>query len=118
MFAFTPHIPTPVPARSPGLRAAFVAGAVIPVGVLPQAITLSPDGARAYVANRGSDTISVIDTATSTVTDTVPTGAGPGIVALTPDGTRGYVVLADAGLVSVLDTATNTFGTDIPVGNG
>lgn len=87
-------------------------------GCAAPGITLSPDGARAYVANRGSDTISVIDTATSTVTDTVPTGAGPGIVALTPDGTRGYVTLADAGLVSVLDTATNTFGTDIPVGNG
>ncbi len=118
MFAFTPHISTPAPARSPGLRAAFVAGAVIPVGVLPQGITLSPDGARAYVANRGSDTVSVIDTVTDTVTATIPTGAGPDFVALSPDGTRGYVTVADAGLVSVLDTATNALVADIPVGAG
>ncbi|MGA4879458.1 IPT/TIG domain-containing protein [Streptomyces lydicamycinicus] len=88
------------------------------MGTLPQGITLSPDGTRAYVGNRGSDTISVIDTATDTVTATIPTGAGPVLVALGPDGTRGYVTVADAGLVSVLDTATNTLVTDIPVGAG
>ncbi|BCK70527.1 hypothetical protein Srufu_044800 [Streptomyces libani subsp. rufus] len=114
MFAFTPHIPAPAQARASGLRAEFVAGAVIPVGTLPQGITLLPDGTRAYVGNRGSNTVSVIDTATDTVTATIPTGAGPVYVALGPDGTRGYVTVADAGVVSVLDTATNTLVADIP----
>ncbi|MFI1161478.1 IPT/TIG domain-containing protein [Streptomyces sioyaensis] len=125
MFAFTPNvsvpaqdIPVPAQARGSGLRADFVAGAVIPVGVLPQGLTLSPGGARAYVANRGSNTVSVIDTVTDTVTATIPTGAGPSFVAISPDGTRGYVVVADDGLVSVLDTATNAILTNIPVGAG
>jgi YVTN family beta-propeller protein len=36
----------------------------------------------AYVANRSSDTVSVIDTATNTVVDTVSVGAGPVAVAI------------------------------------
>ncbi|MER5428517.1 IPT/TIG domain-containing protein [Streptomyces sp. NPDC002588] len=88
------------------------------MGAEPQGIALTPDGTRAYVANRASNTVSVIDTATSTVTHTIPTGAGPTFTAVGPDGTRAYVVLNTDGAVSVIDTATNTVTADIPVGAG
>ncbi|GDY65937.1 hypothetical protein SAV14893_053300 [Streptomyces avermitilis] len=77
---FTLALPTPPPlaqARGSGLSAAFAAGAVIPVGDTPGGIALTPTGTRAYVANHGSNTVSVLDTVTDTVIDTIATGAGP-----------------------------------------
>ena len=40
----------------------------------PLGIAIAPDGTRAYVANLLSNDVSVIDTATNTVIDTVPVG--------------------------------------------
>ena len=45
-----------------------------------------------YVTNNGNDTVSVIDTATNSITATVPVGARPSGVAITPDGSFAYVV--------------------------
>ena len=45
----------------------------------------------AYVTNGDSDNVSVIDTASNTVTTTVAVGAGPDGVAITPDGAFAYV---------------------------
>jgi len=66
----------------------------------------------AYVANSGSNTVSVVDTATNTVAATVPVGGSPNAVVVTPDGKRAYVTTSnpddssDSG-ISVIDTATN-----------
>jgi YVTN family beta-propeller protein len=54
-------------------------------------VAFSPDGTRAYVANFGDDTVSVINTATSTVSKTLTVGDGPVGVAVSPDGTHLYV---------------------------
>jgi YVTN family beta-propeller protein len=70
---------------------------------------------RAYVANFGSNTVSVIDIATNTVVATIPVGVEPAGVAITPDGTRAYVTNF-VGTVSVIDAATNTVVVTIPVG--
>ena len=40
----------------------------------------------AYVANYGSDNVSVIDTSNNTVVATVPVGSNPYGVAITPNG--------------------------------
>jgi YVTN family beta-propeller protein len=45
----------------------------------------------AYVANGGSDTVSVIDTATKMVVTTVGVGMVPDGVAVTPNGKHVYV---------------------------
>ena len=45
----------------------------------------------AYVANAGSSTVSVIDTATNAVVNTVPVGTNPYGVAVTPDHMYAYV---------------------------
>src|SRR4051812_16352398 len=50
--------------------------ATIPVGSAPDAAALSANGARLYVPNFNGGTVSVIDTASNTVTKTVSMGAG------------------------------------------
>jgi uncharacterized repeat protein (TIGR01451 family) len=71
----------------------------------------------AYITNAGSDTVSVIDTSTNTVTATVPVGNTPSGVAVTPDGAFVYVTNQFGDNVSVIDTSTNTVTAIVPVGD-
>jgi YVTN family beta-propeller protein len=70
----------------------------------------------AYVSNSGDNTVSVIDTATNTVTKTVKVGSSPSDVAESPDGSRVYVANQLDDTVSVIDTATNTVTDTVKVG--
>ena len=72
----------------------------------------------AYITNSGSNTVSVIDTATNTVVSTIPVGTTPFGVAVTPDGSKVYIANATSNTVSVIDTATNAVVSTIPVGSG
>ena len=65
-------------------------------------MAITPDGGRALVANYAGRSVSVIDTATNTVTATVPVGWNPTVVAISPDGTRAYVTNLGDGTVSVV----------------
>lgn len=78
----------------------------VPVGNHPRAVAASPDGRWVYVANEGSGTVSIIDTASNAVVATIPVGPNPRHAAVTPDGTRLYVVCANDPGVVVIDTAT------------
>jgi YVTN family beta-propeller protein len=69
----------------------------------------------AYITNAGDNTVSVVDTATNTVTATIPVGSFPLGVTVTPDGSTVYVA-NELDNVSVIDTATNTVTTTIPAG--
>jgi YVTN family beta-propeller protein len=62
----------------------------------------------AYVANSGSNDISVINLSTNTVVQTIPLplGAFPQEIVATPDGRKLYVTNIN-GTVSVINTATN-----------
>src|SRR5215469_5467365 len=83
-------------------------------------VAVTPDGRTVYISNFDGNTVSVIDTATNTVTETItlPDGKGPNVVAVTPDGSRVYVNNdSDIGGVSVIATATNTVGS-IPTVDG
>ena len=51
--------------------------ATVPVGSQPFGVAVTPDGALVYVTNPGNNTISVIDTSTNTVIDTVTVGSTP-----------------------------------------
>jgi len=68
------------------------------------------------VAQESANTVSVIDTATNTITATVPVGSTPRGVAITPSGTSAYAVNSLSNTVSVIDIATNTVTATIPVG--
>ncbi|MGB9940189.1 beta-propeller fold lactonase family protein [Methanosarcina sp.] len=76
----------------------------------------SPDTIYAYITNGGSDTVSVIDTATKTVIATVNVESRPEGVSVTPDGTGVYVANLGSNTVSVIDTATNTVTATVGVG--
>ncbi|MCA1005666.1 beta-propeller fold lactonase family protein [Rhodococcus hoagii] len=90
----------------------------IPVGTQPFGVAITPDGTRAYITNAAGNTVSVIDTATTTVIgDPIPVGTEPSRVAITPDGSRAYVTNQSSNTVSVIDTATGTVvGDPIRVG--
>jgi YVTN family beta-propeller protein len=70
----------------------------------------------AYIAHYGSNTVSMLDTATRKVVTTVRVGAGPGGVAVAPGGARVYVSNYNGASVSVVDTAANVVTATIPVG--
>lgn len=92
--------------------------ATIVVGLDSYGVKVRPDGARAYVADFNSNTVSVIDTASNTVVATIPVGDGPYGITFLPDGSRAYVSNYDGHSVSVIDTASNTVVATIAVGNG
>jgi YVTN family beta-propeller protein len=71
----------------------------------------------AYIPNYGANSVSVLDTATNSVTATVTVGRQPYGVAANSAGTRVYVSNADQDTISVLDTATNTVIASIAVGH-
>ncbi len=47
------------------------------VGTVPTGVAVTPDGKRIYVTNETDGTISVIETATNTVVDTIAVGTAP-----------------------------------------
>ena len=80
-------------------------------------VAFAPDGTPvAYVTNDEGNTVSVINTATNTVTSTITVGHRPLDVVVSPDGTRAYVTNRDDNTVSVIDTNQATTIATIPVG--
>ena len=71
----------------------------------------------AYVSNRDSGNISIIDTSTNLVDDTIYVGPKPRGIAINPSCSRVYVTLQDADEVAVINTQTNGVIANIPVGH-
>ena len=88
---------------------------VVTVGANAQDVALSPDGARLYVTNSGSNGVSVIDVATNQIIGTAAASVSAMGIRLKPDGTRAYVT--GSGSVFVVDTATLGVIATIPVGS-
>ncbi|WP_194927098.1 phospholipase D-like domain-containing protein [Catenulispora pinisilvae] len=94
---------------------AAVPGSPIAVGA-PEAVAVTPDGTKAYVVgNNGS--ISVVDTASDTLTSSLLSGPGHLGIAMAVDGRHAYITNSRADTVSVLDTSTDTITGTIPVGH-
>ncbi len=90
--------------------------AMVPVGVRPFALEISPDGKKVYVPNHDSGSITVIDTATNAVIDTIKVAPNPHWVDISPDGKTLYAANHESNVVSVIDTDTDKVLTTIPVG--
>jgi YVTN family beta-propeller protein len=107
--------------------------ATVKVGWRPVDAAVTPDGGSVYVTNAGSDSVSVISTATNTVVAIIPVGddfpahfrwtfldhwrrSDPVHVAITPDGTRAYVTNAGSNKVSVINTKAHAVTGTVSVG--
>ena len=97
----------------------------ITVGQSPMALLLNRAQTRLYVANAGSDTVSVISTATDRVERTIQLrgspmrnlpSATPTGLAFSPDEKRLYVTMADANAVAVVRIPQGTVEGCIPTG--
>ena len=87
----------------------------IDVGLHPTGMALAPAGNRLYVTNANSDTISVIDTGSDRVVDTlhvgnaewrgpdVILGSSPNAVAVSPNGRTLYVANGSQNAIAVVD---------------
>jgi YVTN family beta-propeller protein len=97
-----------------------VVGAALPVAPLPLDIALSPDGRRAYLTHRFDPLVSILDTATGSVS-TIPVGVLPKSIAVSPDGRRAYVTAQGTKVdpddaVLMIDTAAAAVIGRVPVG--
>ncbi len=94
----------------------------IAVGLHPMAIVWDEKRARVYVANGNSDSVSVIDSATQKVLQTIPVQPFPrpvrGIAptALALRGTQLYIACGGINAVAVLDIASSRILGTIPTG--
>ncbi|MGC2510164.1 MAG: YncE family protein, partial [Acidobacteriaceae bacterium] len=109
--------------------------ATVPVGSEPSSVSILQDGTRAYVANRGDGTVSVVSLTSNTVTTTIslpqePCSAGnPNVLCIvhpvsiaattgTPTG-KVYVVSPDTNMLTIIQTIDDTIDTTLPLtGNG
>ncbi|HKD80938.1 MAG TPA: cytochrome D1 domain-containing protein [Candidatus Angelobacter sp.] len=83
---------------------------VLTFSLITVAFALRPLHAQtvAYVANNNSNSVSVIDVPSNTVTATIPVGLAPIGIAFSPDGATAYVTNENGGTISVINTATNS----------
>ena len=99
--------------------------AFVTVGSAPEQLALNGNGDRLYVANKDSNSLSVIDTDPASIAfhgvlTTVAVGTRPHGVAVAPDGSRVYVTNSgatslDPDSISILDAATNTVSASVPL---
>lgn len=87
----------------------------IPVGTNPVAIGGLPNLTKFYVANQGSNTVSVVKP-DNTVSATIPVGAAPSFIVTSADNARVYALNSGAGTVSVIDAATDAVTSTVTVG--
>jgi YVTN family beta-propeller protein len=82
-------------------------------------ITATPiASAFAYIANYGSNNVSVISTVSNSIIATIPVGSNPFGVSASQDGTLVYITNEGDNNVSVINTQTNKVTAIIPVGSG
>ncbi|MGH9617228.1 MAG: YncE family protein [Acidobacteriaceae bacterium] len=109
--------------------------ATIPVGSDPSSVSILQDGTRAYVANRGDGTVSVVSLVSNTVTKTIAlpqepcSASNPNVMCIvhpisiaattgTPTG-KVYVVSPDTNMLTIIQTVDDTIDTSLPLtGNG
>jgi len=100
---------------APGVSVAQTVVVTVPVGTNPWAVGVNPTTNKIYVANQGSNTVSVINGADNSVVATVPVGRYPYAVGANPETDKVYVANICSNTVSVINGADNSVAT-VPVG--
>jgi YVTN family beta-propeller protein len=75
----------------------------IPVEISPYELVFTKDGSTLFVSNWGSNSVSVIDTASNRVTSVIRVGANPNDMKMSADG-RLFVACSNDNTVYVIDT--------------
>jgi YVTN family beta-propeller protein len=70
-------------------------------------LVISPDGRRAYTANVGAGSVSVLDIAKRSLIVTIPVAKTVQRISVSPDGKHVFTHDQDAPRIAVIDTATN-----------
>src|SRR3989441_672678 len=70
-------------------------------------LVISPDGRRAYTANVGAGSVSVLDLAKRSFITTIPVAKVVQRISISPDGRRVFTHDQDAPRIAVIDTATD-----------
>ncbi len=85
------------------------------VGVLPSNVAVDERVGHAFVTNAGSNTVSMVDTASGTILRTIAVGSAP--TSMTVDSRRGraFVLNSGAASMSALDTTTGRVLYTVPV---
>jgi YVTN family beta-propeller protein len=79
----------------------------LPTGSRPMSVKLSPDEKKLYVSNGRAGTISVFDTRSYELLDTIKVGTRPWGIVLSPDGKFLFSANGPSNDVSVVDLKTN-----------
>ncbi len=98
---------------TPLFPSAAVTTVSLPSGSAP--VYLGTAAGLVYVADFGTDSVSIIAPSNQSVIKTISVGHHPVAIASTPDGKKVYVANRDANSVSVISTIDNTVLTTIPV---
>jgi len=78
-------------------------------------LVISPDGRRAYTANVGAGSVSVLDLVKRSLVTTIPVAKMVQRISISPDGKRVFTHDQDAPRIAVIDTATNKIANWIEV---
>lgn len=79
----------------------------------PQEPALSRDGSVLFTANSGSDSVSVVDTASLIEVNRIPVGQGPNSILMDREGKRAYVFSARSSTISVIDVVSQALAATI-----
>ncbi len=89
----------------------------VTVGTNPSSIAIE-NSTRAFVANSGDNTVSVINTATNTVIATIPTETTPVALSINNATKKLYVANSGSGSVSIIDMDTYLNIANVTTGSG
>jgi YVTN family beta-propeller protein len=79
----------------------------LPAGSRPMRVRVAPDGKKLYVSNGRAGTVSVIDSHSYELLDTIKVGSRPWGIVISPDGKFLYSANGPSNDVSVVDLGTN-----------
>lgn len=85
-------------------------GSSIEVGKDPSDVAFSKAGTKAFIVNRGSDSVSVVRLSTGKVVNTIEVGGRPTGISISPGGKRLLVSNNSSGTVSLLNPAGGSKG--------
>jgi len=97
-----------------GINPPMTTLATTSVGSAPVSVAALPNGLSFYVANSGSNNVSVMSSSSFALLSTVPVGNNPVFIATEPSSTKVYTANSGSGNISIIQTSNNTVVLNMP----